>query len=381
MVMCTTIVRIVKTRLYLIALACLLSLGIVNSQAFATIKTVSPNPPPSSMNYTGPAVADLNPQDMPVCPPPTPEQSISAGSIPPLLDPNVPHCKVIPVNANLHLSGINENSFLQLDPNTLIALQADNPVTLIHHPIVTPAVSDTSSCFSQSRLSDALTCQNGVGLTDNVGIGQLNGVAASLDAQTPTLYGSADVYNWIGVQNLSNGGNLDQMGIDYNNLSNTASADCSGNNDVNNRPIISGEMASDGGYSNPICFPAYILGPGSQTFFDIYWSNNWWGNWVYWNGTWEDFWGANIPDLYPSNALADFIPAEVIMIGPQYVDPNLPNISDANGQFFDGSTNSWVWWEPPFDTAYKQEGPYCLDVPTEWTNVTVSNGLSCPWQP
>lgn len=131
-------------------------------------------------------------------------------------------------------------------------------------------------------------------------------------------------------------------------------------------------MEYNGNYATGICFPQYVFGAGTQTFFAVTTSGNgWWDNWVNWGGVWQDLVAYNLP-MAPSNAAADFVPAEIIERGDQYIDPYLPSIPDQQAQIFDGT--NWHWRFPSVvPTGVVQQGPYCPLFPVAYTNVTIQN--------
>lgn len=321
--------------------------------------------------------ADLNPTDLPICPPPGPQLTNLPPPLP-LSDPSAPRCQVVPANVGLNLAGINGHRFLQVTAAVAAILARDShglkSVIQSRPAIRSPNLSSTGPCDTYGN--GEVDCHEGIAMADASGIARRVQFAATLYAQSPTLYGNAEVYNWIGMQNNVSGGNLAQIGITYNNLSYLGSAFCTGNNDVNYRPIIDTQAEIAGPYTPITCFPGFVFGLGTQTFFEATWhvsgTENWWNLWVNWNNTWEALIGYHIQTMYPSNAFAAFVPAEVIEFGTQYVDPNLPSIPDQQAQIYDG--NTWHWWTTSIDTFFDQQGTsYCLSFPTKYTNVTVSN--------
>jgi hypothetical protein len=206
---------------------------------------------------------------------------------------------------------------------------------------------------------------------------RLDELHASSFHAAPNLYGYSAVYNWIGEQSDAAGSNLAQIGINYNDLSSGGTSVCKGNNDVDDRPMILTQSDVNDTYSTPLCFPQYIFGAGTITLFEVSWyvtdGKNMWDLWVNWNNTWESLATYQVQDMYPSNAQADFVPAEVQYYTSNYAVPDLPSIPDADGQIDDN--NVWEWWTSSLapGTQVEEAGDYCMTVPEAYTNVTASN--------
>lgn len=109
-----------------------------------------------------------------------------------LTDPTAPKCAVTPANAGMTLVGVDTHVPLRLDASNIAAFTAQNGSL--------DPVKRVASCLNN--------CLNGVGQTGAGTIPNRWGVAATLFAQTPALYGGAEVYNWIGLQNSLGGGHL-----------------------------------------------------------------------------------------------------------------------------------------------------------------------------
>ena len=112
---------------------------------------------------------------------------------------------------------------------------------------------------------------------------------------------------------------------------------------------------------------------GSHTSFAVGYENGRWYNWVLWGGTWEAIFSYSDSNLLPANALADYLPAEVILVSTQYVEPMLSSpIADNEGQL-ENSSGTWAYWGSGIPATAFEEGGYVTTTPTRYSNVTVSN--------
>jgi len=239
----------------------------------------------STSTFGAESFATFNPGLLPNCPPPA-AQLVPVVKAKPLTDMSGPHCQYVPSTGRTHVDGFTDDQPLHFDEawGAKYGTRAD------------------------------LVKRGTVGGTGQEAISESNrshdrwAIAATLYAQTPTLYARADVYNWVGLQDDTH--DLSQIGISYNNLSFLGTAECSGNNDVDYRPIVLGQVEFAGTFQPGICFPAYVFGPGTQTFFQVSISAGWLQNWINWNGTWVQLFSAHMPNIYPGKAQADLVPAE-----------------------------------------------------------------------
>lgn len=292
--------------------------------------------------------ATFNPGKLPNCPPPT-AQVVPVTKAKPLTDMSGPHCQYVPSTGGTHVAGFADDQPLHFD-EAWGAKYGGADVDVVKHATV--------------------------GATGQEGISETNrshdrwAVAATLYAQTPTLFARADVYNWVGLQDDTH--DLSQIGISYNNLSFLGTAECSGNNDVNYRPMVLGQIEYAGAFQPGICFPAYVFGPGTQTFFQVSISGGWLQNWINWNGTWVQLFSAYMPNLYPGKAQADLIPAEVIPYDIPQTTPTIGTIADQNGQL--ASSTGWAWWTTSTPTSTVSSVPgMCLQFPTPYSNTSAVN--------
>lgn len=197
--------------------AALLATSVPVASAASLTSHISPSEPPF-----------LEAVSLPVCPKPGPQDpNLTPAELLPITDPAATHCTVIPSNAGLNLKGIDNNKFLVLSPSVESTIVADNfvprqaavaklvparihgilvPHTAVARSATTPNVTSNSQCLPDGTAT--ISCQNGVAQSDTMGYTNWTGVAASLDAQTAYLYGYDDIYNWIGEQNSTYGGQL-----------------------------------------------------------------------------------------------------------------------------------------------------------------------------
>ena len=193
----------------------------------------------------GPETTLLNnpPSSLPVCPAPQPQEQSDPTTLP-FNDPSVPHCQMIPSVAGIQLPGINENAFLSLTPTLTASIAAADAGVQTDPQGPVPA-------SNQGCLSDygGTSCQNGI-IMDSAN--NWRGLQAALQAQKATLYGVAEVYNWIGEENNVASGQLDQVGINYGNFAGEGVGNqCS--NYVNYRDFVMGQVDLSGRYEVPIC--------------------------------------------------------------------------------------------------------------------------------
>jgi hypothetical protein len=382
-----------RREFYFSAILTLVGVGLV-AAAPATAATASARKP---LQHMSAIVTDhgqsetlpvMNPETLPTCPPPAPQkQHLSIQNA--LFAPSAARCKVIPANVGVNIRGINGHQYLFVGPKLFSILatagrlahrsQRVTPSAFTHSQLLDVSPGLTSQPCTDGGyfpIGEETICQNGQALPVGYDITRRVAVAAGLYAQTPTLFGYSSVYNWVGMQNDVVGANLAQIGIEYNNTSVLGTLLCKGNNDVNYRNFILTQIAVNGTYSTPICYPAYIFGNGTLTLFEVSWSvsnaKNYWTLWVNWNNVWEALGTYQIQDMYPSNAQPDILPAEVFYYTSTYTIPSLPSIPDADGQI--DNNNTWEWWTSSLvpDTGYVQED-YCVSWPIRFTNVTVKD--------
>ena len=296
---------------------------------------------------TPPPSMGIDPATLPICPPPGP-QKVSA--IPPkplqLDDPTIAKCAYAPgITGQTHIPGFADDAPIVVTDAWFDGVGRRSADTVIHVNIGPGS--------------------GNVGLVDSNGQGDRRGIFSSLYAHAPVLAGTADVYNWIGIQNDAN---LTQVGIDYNNV--PAAQECP--NNVNNRPFILSQSERDGVFSNNICIPGYIFGVGSFTSFETaYAGNRNWQHWINWNNTWQLLLTVNVPHL-ETIAGRGAQSVETIVHNNQPAPAfNIPNNST---QLAD--TAGWHWWfnsySPP-TVVNNWVGAYCQSFPVLFTNLTVKN--------
>lgn len=299
----------------------------------------------------------LDPTTLPICAKPGPQKPSSS---PPksIYDPTTPHCAVAPANAGLQLKGVDNNKFLRLDMAQLDQFNRDNGMT---GPVVKGAACSPS-------------CNNGVG--EENPSGNRHGVQAGLMAQNPQLFADHQaVYNWTGVQTQSEFfSNIVQIGIAFNSWPNDGEF-CGGFNNKQNAPMIATQSARNGTYSRFACWPGYIFGIGSTTYFAV--TDNtggWWNAWVNWNGQWQALIGYRVEPMTGANAIGAVVPAEAL-VGSSVSgsrDPLLrTTIRDSSLLLNSGGAN-WNNWS--VNTRQFQDGPYCpisfISVNGSWSEVS-----------
>lgn len=304
-------------------------------------------PPAAS---AAPTVPVLDPFSLPICPPPAPLQS-DLPAPKPLEDPSSPKCAYAPwTTGRTHVPGFADDKPMIVTEASFDAqAAAAGSTTQIHHVSFGPGQGNNGTLETAAR-------------------GNRFGIFSSLYAQAPGLSGPADVYNWIGVQNNISGGNLSQVGIEYNNL--PAAQECP--NNVNGRPFILAEIEKDGVYGANLCYPNYVFGVGSHTSFETIFQAGYWQHWINWNGTWQLLVNTTVPHLTTSNAMAT---QSVEVIVKQFEAAPTFNINDGSVQLFDQAYTPHLW-----NSSYSAAsvinnltGIYCVSFPSAWSSMTVKN--------
>lgn len=366
----------------------------VASLAFAGAAALSPFAGAAAAPRTAaarPAIANLNPADLPICP--APGWQIREASAPkPLTDPNVGHCAVAPASGGLHLKGINEQTYLVVDGETAQRIRADNLPATAWTASAVPArqASSRSAAVARSNCTGGepdggYDCQNGQAMIGHSGIADVDGVRAALYAESGTLSGWTVMYNWVGMQYVpGSNANLEQIGIAYNNLAADGGSGitlCDGHNDVSDVPmILTQDWNNSTGPTTSLCFPAYIFGLGSYTTFQTSYSTSskLWTNWVNWNSKWEAIDSYSVPAMTPANAIADLVPAEIIHFKTGTL-PTFKSIPDKSADIFNGSTlkawsssvDTYVFEESSGDGATGQS--ICDSNPVQYTENTAAH--------
>ena len=331
----------------------------------AHANAASPSPLPNSPSFS--------PASLPVCPPPGPQVAQSNPPLP-LDNPSASRCVYTPSTGRVHMAGLKDTDPIVLDASPTLqdaVVAAQNQSTIVKRllPDSPKAAAPVAPTFASVNVS--ATTLNGI--AEPVASGNRQVILATLQAQSPTLFNSIEVYNWIGLSNAG-GKDGDQVGISFNNFSSRGTSECSGNNDVDYRPIVIGQITANSTFFPGICFPAYQFGNGTQTWFEVQYNTGTKNTyaWINWNNTWQLLYTATIPGLTPKNAKSNLIPTELIPAVSQQI-PLLTSIADQQATLYDSAIH---WWFPSYAAANVINGTspgLCVTEPTPHTNVTVSN--------
>lgn len=304
---------------------------------------------------------------LPACSKPGPQKASSA-TPKPVTDMSTPHCIASAETSGLFFDGLAVQSSTKSATASNTVTTSTSPRSSFYKAGGRPSAARTSDTTSDTTSSSAAPSYTFEGVY-NAGGGPVSGIAASLEALAPTLYGPTDTADWVGVSS-NDEREFIQAGIDYQNT-----GDCGSG--ANNRPVAFAQVQTNGSYLGAYCATNYIFGVGSQTMFAVMKVGpNLWDAWINWNGVWEEIISFNTP-MIPASATAEFAALEVILGITAYVSPYLPQpLDDANGQIF--SQGSWGWWfETNWPTTIVNDYPYCLTFPTRFTNLHVNNQGSC----
>jgi hypothetical protein len=290
----------------------------------------------------------LDPASLPICSPPAPLQA-DLPAPKPLEDPSSPKCAYAPwTTGRTHVPGFADDKPMIVTA-ALIDAQVAAAATEIHHVSFGPGQGNNGTVETAAR-------------------GNRFGIFSSLYAQAPGLAGPADVYNWMGVENIVSGGNLSQVGIDFNNL--PAAQECT--NNVNGRPFILVQTEKDGTYGPNLCYPNYVFGPGSHTSFETIFQAGYWQHWINWNGTWHLLVNTTVPHLTTSNAMAT--QSVEVYVGQYEAAPTF-NIANGSTQLYDPSYTPHLWNSSYSAASVVNDlaGIYCISFPSAWSSMTVRN--------
>jgi hypothetical protein len=200
---------------------------------------------PTAEEQSGTDLSKYHFPDLKPCAAPEPQNKQETRPLE-LDDPRAERCVYLP-----GITGDSEPGYADGEPILFDALRKDYNESIGAKDVV-------------ERANPYISATGRTGVFEATPSGNRLGVGAALQAAQITLYGPVDVYNWIGV---GKAGDLFQIGIGFNNLSYLGTAQCSGNNNAEYRPQIEGQVQINGTFLAGICFPQYVFGIGSQTFF------------------------------------------------------------------------------------------------------------------